>query len=367
MIGGREDQSKQETWSIPIRYSHIERGYLRTNGAFLPESKFLTDLYFADIYDSEGNFSSWDDNDNGLYSEWPNNKSAIDIPDLIPDVFVGRLPCRTVFDVKVVVNKIINYESKKADDSWFKKMVVIGGDTYPDKTDYYDGEVYNQMALDMMDGFEPVKVWGSDGSLKNWVDIAQALRPGCGFVFFSGHGSCVSWSTPAPDDASTWIGKFNRIHMAFLNNRGKLPVALCASGCFVSNFNVSIGYSSRAYWRGIPIGVSSCWSWTLTKKIGGGSIATIGSTAFSYESPDVDSGVGGCEQLDLNFFHEYGENGVEILGEAWGNAVTAFVQNFTVNWTNTSITGDALIAKNAQQWVLFGDPSLKIGGYDLIE
>jgi len=109
--------------------------------------------------------------------------------------------------------------------------------------------------------------------------------------------------------------------------------------------------------------VPYCWSWTLTKKIEGGTIATIGSTDFSYESPDIDSEVGGCEQLDLNFFNEYDENNVNILGEIWGKAVSSFVQQFPINWDDGSKTGDALIVKNVQQWLLIGDPSLKIGGY----
>ncbi|EMR73793.1 Peptidase C25, gingipain [Thermoplasmatales archaeon SCGC AB-539-N05] len=364
LVGGRQDQSRQETWWIPVRYSYINRGYLRENNVLLPEEKFISDLYYADIYDENGIFSSWDDNNNCIFGEWPVNESAVDIPDLTPDIFVGRLPCRTVFDVKTIVKKIINYETGNFSDSWFKKMVVIAGDTYPDKTDYYDGEAYTQMGLDMMPGFEPVKLWTSTGTLKNWHDIVKAINQGCGFVWFSGHGNSVSWSTHPPNDSSAWIGKFRLWHMLFLRNRGKLPICIAGSGCFVSMFNVSLGHSERAYWQGLPINVPRCWSWSLARKIGGGSIATIGSTAFSYESPDIDSGFGGCEWLDMQFFGEYGLKGTDILGETWGNTVTSFVQNFTINWSDDSSNGDALIVKNVEQWVLIGDPSLKIGGYN---
>jgi len=33
------------------------------------------------------------------------------------------------------------------------------------------------------------------------------------------------------------------------------------------------------------------------------------------------------------------------------------------DWSDGSINGSAIIVKNIEQWVLFGDPTLKIGGY----
>ena len=69
------------------------------------------------------------------------------------------------------------------------------------------------------------------------------------------------------------------------------------------------------------------------------------------------------ELLGIGFFGQYGLNNTTILGEIWGNTITTFLQNFSINWDDTSATGDALIAKNAEQWHLIGDPSLMIGGY----
>ena len=41
---------------MPIRYTHLETD---TGGEY-EELEFISDLYYADIYDSEGNFSTWD-------------------------------------------------------------------------------------------------------------------------------------------------------------------------------------------------------------------------------------------------------------------------------------------------------------------
>ena len=356
LVGGMKGQSPTKKWWIPVRYSYLDRKY-----ETYPEHKFISDLYFADIYDSEGNFSSWDDNNNGIYGEWPENQSAVDIPDLYPDVYVGRLPCRNSFQVKAAVNKIISYETGDFSDSWFKNMVVVAGDTYPDKTDYYDGEVYTQMGLNMMPGFNPVKLWTSDGSLKNWVDVVKAINNGCGFIWFSGHGNPTSWATHPSDNSSEWISGLKLHNMPFLINGKKLPVCIVGSGCFNSMFNVSL---FNSYWVfGFP--VTKCWSEALTLKRYGGCIAVIGSTAFSYESPDINTGKGGIEWLDMHFFDQYGQHNVHVLGEIWGKTITCFLQNFSINWSDNSPDGTALIAKNAEMWLLMGDPSLKIGGYSL--
>jgi hypothetical protein len=238
-------------------------------------------------------------------------------------------------------------------------MVVVAGDTYPTKTSYYDGEVYTQMGIDMMPDFNPIKLWTSDGSLKNWIDVVKVINRGCGFIWFSGHGNPSLWGTHPPDDKSTWIYGLRLRHMPFLLNGEKLPICIDGSGCFNSMFNVSLGYSPWVHGLNIP----RCWSWALTRKINGGSIATIGATAFSYESPDINKGYGGIEWLDMHFFEEYGMNNTDILGEVWGKTIINFLHNYSINWNDNSSDGDAIIVKNAEQWILFGDPSLKIGGY----
>ena len=48
------------------------------------EKSFLSDLYYADVYDSEGEFSSWDTNQNSFYGEYDHNGET-DMMDLYPD------------------------------------------------------------------------------------------------------------------------------------------------------------------------------------------------------------------------------------------------------------------------------------------
>jgi len=354
LVGGRSNQGSTEKYWVPVRYSSLNRPY-----EAYQETQFLSDLYFADIYDQNGSFSSWDDNGNGIFSEWPVGGPAIDHPDLYPDVSLGRLPCLTAQQLRIVVRKIILYETFGCFDSWFKTMVVVAGDTYPGRTPYYDGEVYTQQGLDMMTDFRPVKIWASDGSLKNWVDVVSAVNKGCGFLWMSGHGNPKSWATHPPDDNDTWIHGLRMRNLPFLRNHQKLPVCITGSGCFNNMFNVSLGNSYFVY--GIP--TPYCIGWGLMIQPHGGSIATIGATAFSYESPDINLGYGGIEWLDRQFFAEYGLNHTDILGDTWSRSITSVLNACPIDWSDGTVNGSAIIVKNIQQWLLFGDPSLKIGGY----
>ena len=55
LVGGKISQTP--FWHTPVRYVEIANDW---------ESHFISDLYFADIYDSNGDFSSWDSDQDGL-------------------------------------------------------------------------------------------------------------------------------------------------------------------------------------------------------------------------------------------------------------------------------------------------------------
>jgi len=358
LVGGRKSPSLSEKWWIPVRYSHIEwDGHLNWTNQDIGESSFISDLYFADIYDKNGNFSSWDSDNDSVFGEWLINKSADDMIDLKPDVYIGRLPCQTIFEIKTVVNKIIKYESKSYNDSWFKNIVAIGGDSFPELNDSYEGEEYTQMGLNYMTGFNHIKLWTSDSSLKNWRDIVKAINNGCGFVFFSGAANPYLWATNLPNVEKRFYC-FRSLHVPFLINHNKLPILINGGGCHNNQFSVSILKTKLHIYP-----LTQCMGWRLTSKPFGGVIASIAPTSIAHETPTIWSKRGGMEWLDIHFFEEYNINKTDILGAVWGKTINHFLQNFNIDFNDTIVNGDRLIAKNVQAWTIIGDPSLKIGGY----
>jgi len=57
------------------------------------------------------------------------------------------------------------------------------------------------------------------------------------------------------------------------------------------------------------------------------------------------------------YFKSIGVNNVEYAGTAWQDAITMYLSVYPGMKDQTD-------AKSVEQWVLLGDPSLKIGGYE---
>lgn len=348
---------------MPIRYVYNDEPY-----EGFPEPYFISELYYADIYDQNGNFSSWDSNNNGVFGEWKGTEAQDKDIDLYPDVYVGRLACRNTLEVKVMVNKIITYETTAYDADWFNRIVVVAGDTYYDgyynfSTPLYEGEENAKTVLSYMPGFTNTSLFTSDGTLRGPRDVIRAIDQGCGFLFFDGHASPMKWSTHKPNDTA-WVDGLSTFTMNRLINNKKLPVCV-VGGCHNMQFDVNLfnllknPIKSYYYSTWAP----ECWGWKLTSKIGGGSIATIGCTGLGLTKEDKSTREGASDYLDSRFFYEYGINGTTILGKVWANAITDYLDKYPIDWNTRAGWDYAYDAKTVQEWVLFGDPSLQIGGY----
>ncbi|MGC9307720.1 MAG: C25 family cysteine peptidase, partial [Thermoplasmatota archaeon] len=195
--------------TMPVRYVAVDDG---------EESRYISDLYYADIYDADGTFVDWDSNDNNLFGEYDGRE--IDEVDLYPDVYLGRLACQNVGEVNAVVDKIIAYESMTSHQkAWFKNIVYCGGDTFPgDQDEVNEGEYANQQVIDAMANFNAQKLWASTGDISSSSSITSAINQGAGFVDFSGHGSPISWATHPPGRESRWLpaGGYTTTDVAYL-------------------------------------------------------------------------------------------------------------------------------------------------------
>jgi hypothetical protein len=346
-------------WHFPVRYHNIY-----VDGGHNPdEEACLSDLYYGDLYkynetSSEWEFEDWDSNKDNIFAQWTRFASGNDKLDLIPDISVGRIPCRNNFEVKIIVDKIINYESTSPDEkSWFNKMVGIGGKTFRLVEGVPDGEYNCDLAFSYMgDEVEPVKVYASNrdtgGLVPNIEGISTSISDGAGFVFFQGHGNPESWNTIWHDGnyPRDWIGGISVFNFYELNNKEKLPIII-VGGCHNGLFNVSMlqillnrenNYDFYWSWALIPF----CFSWGLCQIPWGGAIAATGNTGYGSDPSD---------EIELNFFYQIGQNGASTLGEAHDGAISKAI-------TENSLNREFAFFMAIHQ--VFGDPSLKIGGYE---
>ena len=54
---------------------------------------------------------------------------------------------------------------------------------------------------------------------------------------------------------------------------------------------------------------------------------------------------------------------VFIFEPTWAKTITNYLTHYPIDWDTPVAWDYSIDAKTVQQWVLLGDPSLKIGGY----
>lgn len=187
--------------------------------------------------------------------------------------------------------------------------------------------------------------------------------------------------------------EFPLFPMTKLSNKEKLPI-VAVGGCHNSQFNVSmvksIGHGvykiylnylaqiieskpilnkilpgfiikekhNKMWTYGAP--VSECFSWRLVSLPDRGAIATIGNTGLGYGRLGRNcTSDGGDGWITTEFFKQYGTEGYDILGDVFMNTQISYLDEFEEELYNLP-EGHA---KTVQQLILFGDPTLKIGGY----
>ncbi len=359
LVGGKVSQLNR--WHCPVRYIGMGNDW---------ESEILSDLYFADVFDESGNFSSWDSNDDGVFAEWWNGDAPIDVDiEYVPDVAVGRLPCRNTMEVRWSVAKIISYETSTYGKDWFNRFVVIAGDTYPVESnplwEGVEGEFYGDLAIENMSGFDPIRLYTSDGSFSERGDVIGAFNDGAGFIYLVGHGSPMTWGNNRPGSAHDFVRGLWFYDVYRLHNMKKLPI-LVFSGCHNLQFDVGLlnyldpvkRYHMEYVYESIG---SLITNWRL-----GGSIVTLGCTALGHTKEDKAAFTGGINELEVAMFHAYSELNLEYVGDMWMEGISWYAQTYPIDWysTNQTIWEDGWVDLQVPStYVLFGDPSLKIGGY----
>jgi len=332
IVGGADD--------FPAREVHVQPEGSDDNEIF------VSDLYYADIYDEKMNFSSWDTNENDLFGEY-NWEGETDEVDFYPDIKIGRLACINMQQVTTMVNKIIKYENDKAyTQNWFNNIVVIGGDTftapYGDDSGVDEGELVNQVILDTMQGFIPDMIWDSNNRLSGISptgvqNINNGINSGCGFVDFSGHGAPWVWTTfPHDGDRQslpTPTGRYTNELISQLSNGDKLPIVVnggCSLGKYTNNDN--------------------CNAWAFLSNPNGGGIASYGASGLGwvYTGSGVTQGL--VEGLCVDLFEAYSD-GTITFGEMYVDGVNEYIYSNMNGYDY----------KTLMEWHAFGDPTLAIG------
>jgi hypothetical protein len=176
--------------------------------------------------------------------------------DLFPDLYLGRLPVNSAAETAVVVNKILNYETKPAAGDW-RTRLLFSTDNPDNAGDFY---AFSEDIADyhVPEGYDVERVYlGRTHADADAARAAIAARLGEGALVsqYIGHGLHTGWAQEL---------MFRRSDVQDLKNGGRLPILLdmtCMTGFFSDPARFSI-------------------SETAVRMQGGGAIAAFSPTGF---------------------------------------------------------------------------------------
>jgi hypothetical protein len=362
----------------------------------------VTDLYYADLYKQGTNFfDDWNSNGNTLYGEIefePDGYINNDNIDYIPDVAVGRIPASKESEVTTYVNKVISYESLTTPvDTWFKNAALYTGDWLSGANSKNDliGDLITYRYFNLIKRYYN---WGTQQWPPGIPDVViEDFNNGIGFFNYIGHGSTSGFF-----NYDSTVTLLSASSLAYLTNADKLPVGFgcaCNTGAFAhmspfspyidvkggEHYGSSLGeefdYGSYPHLnlpRPAPLqndndgGIwhnNKFYSYDLgcfaEYIIFGNPNAEPGTGAIAYvgaRSGSRDTGL----NLDYFFFEAYAE-GNNVLGDIWKNMIEKYYYYYDIQNINSwphppSEWGIGHKFAEPQKYILFGDPSLKIGG-----
>ena len=380
---------------FPVRYCrHLPSSQHHGYGTFYMPA----DLYYADLYKTENGtqvFDDWDENHNGYFGEILSDGAScdeynIDQVDSRPDVAVGRVPASSIEEVETYVNKIISYENNYNPD-WFRNVLLLTG--------HYPGDITSNdwIASNTLNGFDKIKHYlpyiegtgnaTQDQELRKQAaerygqQINDLLNSGVGFVSYLGHGYNLGWGT---HDNPTYVCCD---HVPVLDNENKLP-CIFAAACYTAQFYTLEGKyrdldgnepPSNERWNDpapepaaiqpVKYDWDACPEYLLVK-YPQGAIAYIGCYTGSQEQGLT---------LAKDFFSVYDsfQTRPVILGDMWNRTLWKYYnENIKDPISRQCLTipyyGDNdgywlpnTIFHHLRKYMLYGDPSLRLGGSNI--
>lgn len=337
---------------------------------------YPSDLYYADLYDNKGQFNDWDFDHDGVYGEIDFQGGGLsgtnlDRINMVPDVAVGRLPASNQAEVLTYIQKVMKYEFAAResihfnyDSDWFKKAVFIvdgGSAPFGDEalSDQY-AEPLSYSGISIQRRYQDNPPWSTASPQQRATEITNVLDSGVGFLCYFGHGNVRSFS-----------GWYSANDVAILNNRDHLPIVY-AIACLTARFHFDYSFNQATYedvndgdWTGgggsrpepTPVQPTKHDRDSMAEeflvKRDTGAIAYIGTTSKIEH---------GGKNLAKYFFESYRNMPKPpTLGAMWQDALSRFAKSDALQGM-----GGYYAFIHIHKVMLFGDPSLRVGGIQYI-
>ena len=161
-----------------------------------PIYSFSSDDYFGFLEPQEGEWEEGYSKDNVWISNNANDHSL--------DIAVGRLPVKTIFEARNMINKLISYEKPFITDGSWKDKIVFVADNRDYNIHQRDAENLSENALKNWAGFDISKIYLDDFPINGIGQavsaplatsaLTNAILNGAFLINYNGHGSEDGWA-----------------------------------------------------------------------------------------------------------------------------------------------------------------------------
>ena len=244
---------------------------------------------------------------------------TIDGDDVLPDMFIGRIPAESADEADGVVDKIIRYESDPHRGQWQSRILLAADD---DKSKSGD-EVFENSRKELVESFIPVGYESIEAYLRRIREpylarnmIVTEFNKGVVVAEYSGHGGIHHWAHE---------GIFHVSDVGRLQNYNKYP--------FVITTTCDNGYFDN------PMSKSIMEVFLEEKRRG--AVACFSATRLTYGQ--------GNAAFDKILYPKIFGDGEPTLGKIVAEAKIDFINLGMTSWIGS-----------AEQYTLFGDPATRL-------
>ncbi|GEM_PF-581124 len=248
--------------------------------------------------------------------------------DHYPEILVGRFPCQTAEQCRIMVERTITYEKNPSVNADYNNFLGIGSEQGPGDDWEFDYEHIRNIGAQLNTSVYPDLTELYDGS-KGGSDMngnptsnmaVEAINKGQGAIMYIGHGSINSWLTTG----------FNTTNALKLENTETFPfiwAAGCNNGVFNNATCLAEGFL-RASSNGKPTGA----------------IATLMSAASQTWYPPMEA----QDEIALLLSNHQNNKAITFGGISFSGCM---------KMNDKYGKGAYIVTDN---WILFGDPSVEL-------
>ncbi|MFW9827468.1 MAG: C25 family cysteine peptidase, partial [Candidatus Thorarchaeota archaeon] len=291
-----------------------------------------TDFYYADLT------GTWDNDEDGNWGEAPQDNSyGLDEISWTPEVYVGRFPADNAYELEIMVNKTIKYESNPYVGDWMNRMLLAGG-----VSSYNPQEYESRLTNFIIENYAKNET-NTTHLIQEENNLTQALldayfNDGYSTVLMTGHGGEPTSYYRDPSQ----IGYTSSDASSSTNTNS--PSLVYLDACTLSSYDVTQDNS---------IGE------TLIKRLDAGAIGAIGGLRLTwYIEGDTE-----LEKLNRGnaklFWREFYVNNKYQQGRALYDSKKAYINSdyYTIGLGSTDYDFER---KNLLTYCLLGDPEVDI-------